>query len=92
MATQCIVIQRGKKPAEKTKKPIVFTHKLDGDLIIKETETKPKNFDHIELICKNYTGTIVNVDLMYAYHDSDRASTKGGGLLYLGQWNDGIVE
>lgn len=79
------------------KKCIEFTHFLE------ETEKRvrafahdqrragPHNWNFIELICRNYDtcvppGSEENYDLMFA-HDGDPSN----GVLYLGKWNDGIV-
>ena len=43
-------------------------------------------YEYVELICPKYNGVH---DVMFAYdHPDDRAT----GCLYLGYWNEGIVE
>ena len=43
-------------------------------------------YDYVELVCPKYNGVH---DIMFAYdHPDDRAT----GCLYLGYWNDGVVE
>jgi hypothetical protein len=43
-------------------------------------------FNFVELICRNYSkGT----DLMFAYNDPNKRSE---GTLYIGEWNDGVIE
>jgi len=48
--------------------------------------SKPKNYNYIELVCPKYNGTH---DIMFAY---DYPDDRAGGCLFLGYWNDGIVE
>ena len=46
----------------------------------------PRAYEYIELVCPKYNGTH---DIMFAYdHPDDRSE----GCLYLGYWNDGLVE
>lgn len=48
----------------------------------------PSMFNYIELICHNYSGLGDGDDLMFAYDDPNR---RDNGVLYLGNFNDGIV-
>lgn len=66
--------------------PIEFTHYLQDDHVITSGDDKPSDFDRVELICLEYDGTR---DLMFAYNYAD---DRTGGTLYLGHFNDGVVE
>jgi len=69
------------------KKPIVLKYFLNYDKIIEKVITsRPKDFNYVELLVKEY---LLDTDLIYCYLNADN---KGDGTLYLGQWNDGIVE
>jgi hypothetical protein len=48
--------------------------------------SNPKHWPYVELVCRNY---FPGVDIMFAY---DNPSQRNEGLLYLGQFNDGVVE
>jgi hypothetical protein len=50
-----------------------------------DSSLEPQDWEKIELIAEDYHN---NLDLMFAFDDSDRA----GGILYLGHFNDGVVE
>lgn len=47
---------------------------------------KPNTFNYIELICSNYAS---GNDLMFAYGDP---SERYKGILFIGKWNDGVVD
>ena len=81
--TKCIVL--GEQPTEE-KKPIEFVKFLYAiKLTFEPVESdKPKDYNRIELVCRNYSGG--DYDIMLAY-DSNRDS----GCLYLGHWNGGFV-
>jgi len=70
----------------RNKKPIELKLLLCDDLSFDESPCKGDNYSNIELICRNY-GVKGLFDLIYAY-DSDRNK----GYLYLGHWNDGVLE
>jgi L-amino acid N-acyltransferase YncA len=80
--TNVIII--GEQPAKKDLKPIGFVYIFSFQHGAKETEIKPKSYENIELICKDFAG--FGFDLMFAF-DEDRSY----GFLYLGHFNDGIV-
>ena len=81
-----VIILGTPQDENKPKKKIEFTHYLDSSgFMQKGFCNDPKSFNHIELICKNYTQE--GLDLMYAYRE-DRQTFK---CLYLGHFNDGIV-
>lgn len=81
MKTKVTII--GKQDNQSRLKSIVFSSVLLKDFQVKDTETKPREYKNIELICVNYSSYR---DLMFAY-DDDRSE----GYLYLGHFNDGIV-
>lgn len=84
MATKVTVI--GSKARPKELKPIEFCSYFN---VVKGTcsaTALPGNYNYIELICLNYQGQL---DLMFAYAD---ASDRNDGALYLGKFNDGVVE
>jgi len=88
MSTQTIVI--GGKNKESVKKPIVFVSLIeiiDSRTVSIITDVlKPNQWKYIELICKNYGN---GFDILFAYDDPLR---REKGTLYLGFWNDGVVE
>ena len=90
--TKCIVL--GETKMEEQKKPIEFIKRLDAvisngdDKRIYDTTNTPLHFKYIELVCPrraNYQG----YDIMFAYDDS---SERGKGVVFLGNWNDGVAE
>lgn len=89
MSTKTIII--GETKSESQKKPIEFVKCLSKDLRllqgIKEV-SQPHEWSYIELICSGYSFKD-GLDLMFAYDDP---SGRGSGYLYLGKWNDGVVE
>lgn len=82
--TKCIVLQN--EQMEKKKTPITFDKCLGAELRIEDAGVDPDEYGYIELICQNY---IENKDLMYAY---DNPMSRGSGSLFIGHWNDGVVE
>ena len=91
--TKCIVLGETKMEEQK-KKPIEFIKRLDAvisnsdDKRIYDTTNTPLHFKYIELVCprrENYQ----EYDIMFAYDDS---SERGKGVLFLGNWNDGVAE
>lgn len=91
MKTQTIIIGQTVEN-QRVKKVIKFEKYLSMSLqFIDYTEEKaktsiPKTFNYIELICKDY---IYNSDLMFAYTDPN---SRKNGTLFIGKWNDGVVE
>lgn len=70
------------------KKPIEFVHclgKYDRKILNKSALALPNTWHYIELICKDYDG----MDLMFAYNNPEK---RKKGYLYIGYWNDGVVE
>jgi hypothetical protein len=94
MSTQVTII--GEQQSEKTKTAIEFKCFLNsvnpnGDHILyPATNERPLPFPHsynfIELICRDYT---TDSDLMFAYNDPN---DRSAGRLYIGNFNDGVVE
>jgi len=87
MSTNCIVL--GQKEPPTHPKPIQFVKYMDNRQsgpYIDDTSVTPKFFKNIELIASGRT-TAQEYDIMFAY-DDDRSC----GCLFLGFWNDGVVE
>ena len=84
------VIILGQEPKEEKKlKPIEFVKLFTEDCEIIEPYAicKPKYFDHIELICRNYVDN--SLDLMFAYRNK---YGRNQGTLIFGHFNDGVTE
>ena len=82
--TMTNVIIIGEQPAKKDLKPIGFVYFFSFYNGAEKTDIKPKSYENIELICKDFAG--FGFDLMYAYFND-----RNAGSLYLGHFNDGIV-
>jgi len=82
--TKCIVL--GEEPEVRMLKPIEFKYSFLSNLERKEAKRSPSQFENIELICRQYSTNGI-FDLMFAF-DEDRKY----GIIYLGHWNDGVVE
>lgn len=73
----------GQEPKEvKELKPIEFTRAFDFNESFEKAIIKPFRWKNIELVCR-----YERFDVMFAY-DDDRSV----GGLYLGHFNDGVVE
>lgn len=89
--TTTIVIGENVKSAKKLV-PIKFEGLLDvdgsGKVVLKNCNmgSFPKAYNYIELISRGYTN---ETDLMFAYVDP---TNRKNGVLYIGKWNDGVVE
>ena len=81
MTTKCTVI--GENPIEEKEKKITFTYNVAVFNKLQISEAEPTEFRNIELMAKNY---LEGLDLMFAYNEE-----RHNGLLYLGEWNDGLV-
>jgi len=93
MSTQINIISNHRQ--DKVKKiPIEFKYALNQvksnypDILRPTTtrEDSPKDYNFIDLICKNY---LSGCDLMFAYNFADKREL---GVLYIGYFNDGVVE
>jgi len=82
MATKCIVLVEHHK--EPKKRRIEFRGTISRDGTPRPPYNRPSNWKNIELISKNYSPDLG--DCMFAYDDD-----KTEGILYFGQWNDGVV-
>lgn len=85
MATKVTIIDG--EPKEEKKKPIEFVKCIQpnvGGISIEEADNAPCEWGYIELISK---GDDLPYDTMFA-HDGDMSN----GVLYLGHFNDGVVE
>ena len=89
MSTKCIVLGKN-NPIEQVKKPIEFLVFVDTSEVMTKTKRckvakiKPNEFFNIELVNK---AGCVGLDIMFAYNQN-----RNYGYLYLGHWNDGVVE
>jgi hypothetical protein len=82
--TKCIVI--GEKEISKKLKPIELRIGLDTDLKLEEDcNSFPEDWKYAELICRGYTK---GNDLIFLYDDPRK---REEGVLFIGNWNDGIV-
>lgn len=70
--------------ASKPLKPIQLCKKWANESSISNTMNKAGEHSNIELICKNY---FQDYDLIFCY-DKERSD----GIIYIGHWNDGVVE
>ena len=85
--TKTKTIEIGKQDIKFNNKPIEFLGCLTRDWDIRKCELeKPEYYGFIELICNKYNG---DFDLMFAYDDPKK---RENGVLYIGKWNDGVVE
>jgi len=88
--TTTIVI--GEIPTTKKLKPIQFVRCLNivgcigSSQAVIEAGVCPNFYKFIELICKDYQ---LGNDLMFAYNNPLK---REEGMLYIGKWNDGVVE
>ena len=77
------VIILGQEPNKEKKKPIEFIKVIHEEYLkISEITHLPKDWANIELIVKGK-----GYDIMYAYDHN-----RNKGRLYLGHFNDGVVE
>ena len=79
------VIILGEQPESKELKPIEFVQYISCRGVMSTPAVKPQEFDYIELI--NKRTKIDGLDFMFAYKKGERER----GVLYLGNFNDGIV-
>lgn len=68
--------------------PIKFDMLLSEELEIEDARYNYSHaFKYIELICRDYD--MKGNDLMFAYDD---VNDRSRGTLFIGKWNDGVVE
>lgn len=79
--TKCTVFNPEQQKEKEDKKPIEFVTYIHSEGVAKVYNNLPHDYDNIVLIKR---GTL---DTMLAY-DTD----PDLGLIYLGHWNDGVVE
>lgn len=84
------LIEIGKNQNNQTKVPIVFDYVMDMPPPNAETFIKsdyiPSYFKYIELVCRDYFDC---KDLMFAYDDPE---VRSEGFLFVGNWNDGVID
>lgn len=89
MSTNCIVLGETNS-VKQVKKPIEFLVYVDTSEAMTKTKRckvakiKPNEFFNIELVS---SANCVGLDIMFAYNQN-----RNYGHLYLGHWNDGVVE
>lgn len=87
MSTKVTII--GQEPTQERKlKPIEFVKHVSitkSELGVNDYETEPKDWLNIELVSKSNNKKYY--DIMFAY-DDDRSD----GTIYLGYFNDGVIE
>lgn len=94
MPTTVIVL--GKAEGCKQQKPIEFRFLMvdghENPHLRKALPTDgPSNYAYVELIARNYCNVDIGgrLDLMFAYNHPDN---RTAGVLFLGKFNDGVVE
>jgi len=83
MATKVTILGEANTEQKKLK-PIEFVKTLNGNHSFIDATFSPSKWDNIELIQRKF----YDFDLMFAYSIDGRDN----GLLYLGHFNDGVVE
>ena len=83
MATKVNILGQ-EVPLQKEPKKIEFIKFIGFDHKLSKASSFPKNYNNVELICKNYRNT--EFDLMFAYDN-----IRNDGLLYIGHFKDGVV-
>lgn len=88
MCTQTIVI--GQPTSDRKLVPIEFLSAIEvngrKNVDVNTDIIQPNQYNYIELICKDYAA---GLDIMFAYDDPN---CRDSGALYIGRWNDGVVE
>ena len=83
MSTKVTILGQEKEEAKKVLKPIEFCKSLTNSGGIEKASTPASRYKNIELIRRNLGG----FDLMFAY-----GTERDSGALYLGHFNDGVVD
>lgn len=86
--TKCIVLGGTESPKSSPKKiePLLMLgYGNTGAEFYPDPAPDLAALNFIELIARNY---VDGKDLFFGY---DNPSHRGGGILYLGHWNDGVV-
>lgn len=82
-----IIIIGKQKGFKRSLKPIKLQYILNIDIEIHEINgDKASDYRYIELICRNYSE---GYDLIFCYQNPQH---RENGVLYIGEWNDGVVE
>ena len=88
--TKCLnidsLIGAPSRDSELIKKPIEFKKARMFWDSSESPDNNPKDWDYVILLAKDWSD---DDDLMFAYDQKDGPSQ---GCLYLGRWNDGVVE
>lgn len=91
MATKVIIL--GQEEKQQTKKPIEFVKFMSDQGVVHNTDASsqthaPSFYENIELLCRGYSQN--GFDLMFAYNKN--RNDKKHAVLFLGYFNDGVVE
>ena len=76
-------------PPKKKLMPIKLVKFLSLGELVKDVEANAGNYKNVELICRNYFSS-EGYDLIFCYDDNRNNHSEA--VLFLGYWNDGIVE
>lgn len=83
--TKCFELKDlNQKDTKSDKKCIEFVKELLNGFEFYKAVGKPKGWDNVVLLSSDYE----KFDLIWAYDNNN----NNDGLLYLGHWNDGVVE
>ncbi len=89
MKTPQIIIV-GEKAEQQPKKPMQFLKVILADGKLSDVQgDKPTDFNYIELIARSYGTFNQPFDLIFCY---DYPNERHNGVLFLGNWNDGVIK
>jgi hypothetical protein len=89
MKTPKIIIV-GEKGEPESKKPMQFLKAILADGLLSDVQVdQPTDFNYIELIARNYGTFDQPFDLIFCYDDPNK---REEGVLFLGNWNDGVIK
>ena len=68
-----------KEPSEELRPKLKFWEQMDRDGVMVTTNLNPKDFENIEIVCKDYGNR--NMSLFFCYDKGKRSQ----GILYIGE-------
>lgn len=77
----------GHETNKQEKKPIEFVQQINIDGKVCDSKNSPTNWNNVMLLIDKSVHN-EDYDTMYAWDDCE----PNGGTIYLGYWNDGIIE
>lgn len=93
MNTPKIIVIGQTKKSRPVKKPIRVKYLLTIERkFIPHSSIAKEGYNYIELVCRNYIrreDEYGPLDLIFCY---DHPNKRGEGCLFLGNWNDGVIE